>query len=117
LHGNLREYHRNTATAANSYFNNMAGIEKPKLLRNIFGGSLGGRLVRNRAFFFVDYEGRRDASEESVDRIVPSDGLREGLLKYVANNGQVTTLGAATLKTLDPAGLGVNQAMLRYFAQ
>jgi hypothetical protein len=117
FHGNLREYHRNTATAANSYFNNLASIEKPKLLRNIFGGSLGGRLVRDRAFFFFDYEGRRDASEESADRIVPSDSLREGVLKYVANNGQVVTLDAATLKTLDPAGLGVNQAMLGYFAQ
>ena len=117
FHGNLREYHRNTATAANSYFNNLAGIDKPKLLRNIFGGSLGGRLVRDRAFFFVDYEGRRDASEESVDRIVPSDSLRQGVLKYVANNGQVVALDAATLKTLDPAGVGVNQAMLRYFAQ
>lgn len=46
FHGNLREYHRNTATSANSYFNNLAGIEKPKLLRNIFGGSLGARLRR-----------------------------------------------------------------------
>lgn len=117
FHGNLREYHRNTATAANSYFNNLAGIEKPKLLRNIFGGSLGGRLVRDRSFFFLDYEGRRDASEESAERIVPSDSLRQGLFKYRAVNGQIVTLDAATVRAIDPAGRGVNQAMLRYFAQ
>jgi hypothetical protein len=86
---------------SDSYFNNLAGIEKPKLLLNIFGGSLGGRLVRDRAFFFFDYKGRRDASEESVDRIVPSESLRRGVLKYVANNGQVVTLDAAMLKAID----------------
>src|SRR4030095_4048600 len=42
FHGSLFEYHRNTVTTANDFFNNAAGVERPPPLRNICGGSLGG---------------------------------------------------------------------------
>jgi len=42
LHGSLYEYHRNTVTTSNEYFLNSAGVERPKLIRNIFGASAGG---------------------------------------------------------------------------
>ncbi|MBO0797757.1 MAG: carboxypeptidase regulatory-like domain-containing protein, partial [Blastocatellia bacterium] len=42
FHGSLREYNRTAATAANSFFNNRAGIPKAQLTRNQFGGNLGG---------------------------------------------------------------------------
>ena len=59
FHGSLYEYHRNTVTTANDFFNNKDGVERPALLRNVFGGSIGGPIVRDRLFFFYNYEGFR----------------------------------------------------------
>jgi hypothetical protein len=113
FHGNLREYHRNTVTAANSFFNNAAGLERPSLLRNVFGGSVGGRIARDRAFFFFDYEGRKDASQSPQTRTGPSEQLKQGLLTYRTTTGAIETLSPAEVKALNPAGMGVNPAALR----
>ncbi len=53
FHGSLYEYHRNTVTTANDFFNNAAGIERPALIRNLFGGRLGGPVIKDRFFFFI----------------------------------------------------------------
>ena len=53
-------------------------VPRPKLIRNIFGGSLGGPILKDRFFFFYSYEGRRDAAEQSVIRFVPTATLRQG---------------------------------------
>jgi hypothetical protein len=63
LHGSLYEYTRNTDTSANSFFNNQDGIPRQKLIRNVFGASIGGPIKKNRLFYFLNYEGRRDASQ------------------------------------------------------
>src|SRR5262249_58070353 len=52
LHGNLFEYNRNTAYNANDWFNNRAGLPREVLLRNQFGGLVGGPIKRNKIFFF-----------------------------------------------------------------
>ncbi|HZI46646.1 MAG TPA: carboxypeptidase-like regulatory domain-containing protein, partial [Pyrinomonadaceae bacterium] len=61
-HGLLYEYHRNTVTTANDFFNNKAGVPRPALLRNIFGGSASGPIKHDRAYFFFTYEGFREAT-------------------------------------------------------
>jgi hypothetical protein len=59
FHGNLFEFLRNSKLDANGFFRNrnISTAERRAFKRNIFGGTLGGPIVRNRAFFFVDYEG------------------------------------------------------------
>src|SRR5437870_268582 len=77
FHGSLYEYHRNTLTSANDYFVKSSELQSgepnvaPKLIRNIFGASVGGPIWKDRLFFFANYEGYRQAEEASEQRIVP----------------------------------------------
>ena len=86
-HGSLYHFHRNTVTSANDFFNNAAGVERPQLLRNIFGGSLGGPIKKDRAFFFFTYEGFREATGTSVVREVPLPSLGQGIVRHRTESG------------------------------
>jgi hypothetical protein len=88
-HGSAFEFHRNTIFTANDFFNNRSGIDRPKLIRNTFGGTLGGPILKDRLFFFYSYEGRRDASDSPVTSLVPLSGLGQGQL--VVNAQRCTT--------------------------
>ena len=107
----MYEFHRNTITSANDFFNNRTvdpdtgkSIPRPKLIRNLFGGSLGGPIKKDRAFFFYNYEGRRDASEESVVRFVPLESFSRGEVRFPDASGGITTLTAQDINGLFPAG-------------
>ena len=116
VHGSLYEYHRNTITAANDFFNNRAGVDRPKLIRNVFGGSVGGPVKKDRVFYFLNYEGRRDASDGSAVRRVPTASMRDGFVRYRSADGQVQTLDPAFIRTrIDPLGTGPSPATLEYF--
>jgi hypothetical protein len=61
-HGSAFDYLRNDALNANTFFNNEAGQPRPVLKRNQFGGTVGGPIIRDRAFFFFAYQGQRQNS-------------------------------------------------------
>jgi hypothetical protein len=88
LHGSLYEYNRNSFFSANDYFVKAAELASgqpnspPKLNRNIFGASLGGPIKKDRLFFFMNYEGYRDAEAISALRTVPTQTLRDGIIQY-----------------------------------
>jgi hypothetical protein len=87
-HGLLYEYHRNTVTSANDIFNNAANVPRPQLLRNIFGGTAGGPIKRDKAFVFFSYEGFREATATSVVRTVPlADSIGRGIVRYRTASG------------------------------
>jgi Carboxypeptidase regulatory-like domain len=96
FHGSLYEYLRNTYTSANDYFNKLSQLsnctlpnpndcnQPAKLIRNIFGASIGGPIKRNRLFFFMNYEGtRRAEATVSSGEEVPSLAMRDGVLQYL----------------------------------
>lgn len=118
FHGSLYEYLRNTATSANDYFIKQAELnsgqpnEPLKLIRNIFGASLGGPVQKDRLFFFANYEGTREREEQSVVRNIPTSTLCQGILRYQDVNGGITTLTPAEIRKLDPLHIGINPAIL-----
>ena len=117
LHGSLYEYHRNTITSANDYFVKEAEARSgapnvpPKLIRNIFGVSLGGPIRKDRLFLFANYEGTRRREEESAVRSIPSPSLCAGNISYQDATGNPVTVTAAQLQSLDPLGIGINPAI------
>ena len=113
VHGSAYEYRRGTETAANDFFNNRNGVARPALLINLFGASVGGPIKRNKAFFFVNYEGRRDASATSINRNVPTENLKQGIVTFHDSTGALQTIGPAQIKGIvDPLGIGVDPAAL-----
>jgi hypothetical protein len=89
IHGSAYEYNRNSYFSANDYFIKKAQLasgspNKPsKLNRNIFGGSLGGPIKKDRLFLFMNFEGYRDAEAISAVRTVPTAALRDGVVQYL----------------------------------
>jgi len=140
FHGSLYEYNRTNATSANDYFIKQSQLneglpnEALKLTRNIFGASVGGPIKKNRLFFFLNFEGYRDAEAQSALRTIPTASLRDGVIQYACDDPTACTggtvqgasgknynvapgyfaLSPGQLSTLDPEGLGPDQAVLNY---
>src|SRR5437667_10748621 len=74
-HGAAFEFYRGTLFEANDWFSNASGTPRTPLVRNTFGGALGGPILKKKLFFFYSYEGRRDATSTGVTRTVPLAGL------------------------------------------
>jgi hypothetical protein len=60
LHGSAYEFFRNRSLDSTNFFSNKSGAVKPFRLRNQFGSTFGGPIVKNKTFIFGDYEGLRD---------------------------------------------------------
>ena len=133
FHGAAYEYHRPTFTVANNFFNKQAQLasgeaNRPgKLIRNIFGGDLGGPIFKDKLFFFANYEGTRQAESAQVTQIVPTALYQSGTLQYfgkasgetvVVSPAQMTQLDAGCQVCRTPAytpGPGPNPNALAYF--
>lgn len=114
FHGSLFELYRSKKLAANDFFNNRVGIPKPQLIRHSFGGSLGGPIMKDRAFFFYSFEALRQTSQTSVVRTVPLASMGRGELRYRTSAGAIVTLTTAQLNAAFPA-LDMNPAAIEIF--
>ena len=117
LHGSAYEFNRNTLFAANSWFNNRSGVDRETLNRNQFGASLGGRIIKDRVFYFLNYERRIDASSTPQERAVPSETLKQGILTLADADGNIHTLNAADIQAVDPLHIGLNPGYLKLINQ
>src|SRR5262245_12561841 len=94
LHGSAYEFHRNDNLDAANFFSNKAGADKPFRLRNQFGGTLGGPIVKNKTFLFGDYEGLRDRSGVVRLSSVPQPIWKKGMFTVpIANPYNATDSG------------------------
>lgn len=76
FNGSLFEYFRNEKLDANDWFANRSGFNRAPLRQNNFGGVLGGRIFKDKTFFFFSYEGLRLQQPQQKLFFVPSDTLR-----------------------------------------
>jgi hypothetical protein len=118
FHGEAYEYIRNKVLNANDFFSNHAGLPRPPWIQNQFGGNVGGRVFKDRTFFFYSYEGFRLRSSSSWVSTVPTaDVVSEikggdavnltNLLKANGLTGIVDPCGGVLQTTPNPNGLGV----------
>jgi len=122
IHGSAYEYNRSNLLEANDFFNKTqqlsAGLPNrpPSLVRNIFGAAVGGPVLKDRLFYFLNFEGRRDSQGASVNAgTVPTDSYRAGNLQYEAISGggdTVYTLTPDNIKSMDPQSIGNDAALL-----
>jgi hypothetical protein len=133
FHGALREYNRNTDFTANTFFNKVAGVPRGTLIRNQFGGEIGGPIRKNKLLFFFDYDGLRLTAPQQTIRSVPVDAVRRGGINYINSNPRCTSsarlntqpdcvttlsntaLSGQSVKGLDPAGTGSDAALISFF--
>ena len=134
FHGSAYEFNRNGVGEANDFFlkNSQLSNADPnrptQLVWNNYGGTFGGPILKNRLFFFFNYEGHRQNVGQSISRTIPSALLQDGVIQYscanpaLCNGVQVTGasgtsytlpagyngLGPAQLAAMDPLGVGVS---------
>ena len=78
LHGQLFEFMRNSALDARNFFDNGTARRLPNFVQNQFGFALGGPVIKNRTFFFVDYQGFRQRQGQTFVATLPSEKLKQG---------------------------------------
>ena len=93
LHGDAYEFLRNSALDARNPFDS---AQIPNFQRNVFGGSLGGPIRRDKSFLFGNYEGFRQVLGLSDVTLVPDAGARAGLLPCSALSAIPNPCNAAT---------------------
>jgi len=97
-HGELVWYNRNNAFAANTWFNNRDRIARPFLNQNQYGGSFGGRLIRDKLFFFGNYEVLNNRQQRTVNRTIPTATARQGDFIYRTSAGAVQSVNLLRAK-------------------
>lgn len=86
FHGSAYEFLRNSAFDAANFFDNAGGLTKSPFRQNQFGGSVGGPIIKDRTFFFADYEGLRRVKGDPFVSTMPSPAARLGNIHDSSGN-------------------------------
>ena len=110
--GSLYWYRQDDSLNANSWTRERVGLAKPELKDNRFGGSIGGPIFRNKTFFFTNYEGRRFPRSGDITRLVPTAGLKSGIMSFRDASGNLVNYN---IRDWDPRGIGLNPVVRDLF--
>ena len=129
FHGAAYDYLQNNHLNANSWTRNSIGQKNPVLRDNRFGGRVGGPIWKDKTFFFAHYEGRRFFLNQDTSRLVPTDTMKAGILRFRDASGAVVSYnlnpgngplaancGPAQDQACDPRALGLNPVIKRIWA-
>src|SRR5262245_21905384 len=113
FHGSLYEFLRNDKFDATNFFANRSGAEKPVFKQNQFGGTVGGPVIKNKAFFFFSYQGTRRRVGQSFISTVPSRDIKERgdfskqptVRRNLYDPATLTGTGAAAVKQQFPGNI------------
>jgi hypothetical protein len=120
FHGALYEFLQNSDLNANGWTRDRLGQAKPGSRDNRFGASFGGYIPKlpekAKTYFFVNYEGRREVANAQISTTVPTDTLRQGILRFPDGTGNLVSYnlltssqcGANGNTACDPRGKGMN---------
>jgi len=134
LHGSAFWLYRTPRFNASEWENNLNRVVKPQFVQHIFGGTLGGAIIKNKTFYFASGQGLRALETAIVTRTVYTESMRRGVYRYMPTrnfpagvpNGSVDQSGNPTnpaglrtynLFTSDPARLGQDRSIAALIAQ
>lgn len=110
--GNVYEFFRNKALNANEPFIKARGLEKPVLSRNQFGFTLGGPVVKDRAFFFGSYQGTRERNGLSLLNSLTFPSIPQGLTDTNRNAAALSATFGVPQASINPVSLAILNARL-----
>jgi hypothetical protein len=113
LHGSVFEFIRNSVLDAKNYFD-LPGSPIPPFIRNQFGGSAGGAAKKDKAFFFISYEGFREGEGLTSVSTVPDALARQGLLPGAATPANPTGGPCTASDQSGCLNIGVNPSIAPY---
>ena len=108
FHGKAYWSNRNNYFAANTWFNNQAGVKIPFLNQNQVGGVIGGPIKKNKLFFYANYEAYRQRQQTAANTTLLTADARNGVFTYLNSGGAVQRVNL-----LQAAGVQIDPAMAK----
>jgi Carboxypeptidase regulatory-like domain/TonB dependent receptor-like, beta-barrel/TonB-dependent Receptor Plug Domain len=118
VHGSLYDYLRNDALNANDANLKQAGVGRPELRRHVYGATLGGPIRKERAFYFLSYQGTHEANGATDQSIYKSVLIAQGLTDDRSEATLLKTFqpvlpdGKTPATSIDPISLALLNAKL-----